>query len=219
MDTSVPKHSPIGILGGTFDPIHHGHLRLAIELYERLNLAEVRLLPSARPPHRAAPSSSPELRYAMLQAAIADTQGLTADDRELRRPGTSYMIDTLYSLREEFPQRSLCLILGMDAFISLPHWREWEKFIELAHIVVVKRPGKLLPMVHTMRDFLNVRGLHHPKKLHKRLSGYVWVEEIPSLTISATQIRALLANGQNPRYLLPLSVLKIIETHQLYRHV
>jgi len=116
------NHKPIGILGGTFNPIHHGHLRLAIELYERLSLAEVRLIPSANPPHREQPTVSSQHRLEMVQAAIPNITGLTVDDRELRRDGFSYTVDTLASLREEYPDQPLCLILGMDAFIGLPRW-------------------------------------------------------------------------------------------------
>jgi nicotinate-nucleotide adenylyltransferase len=113
------NNKPIGIFGGTFNPIHHGHLRLAIELYERLFLAEVRLIPSANPPHREPPAVSSQHRLEMVQAAIPEVTGLTVDDRELRREGFSYTVDTLASLRDEYPVQPLCLILGMDAFIGL----------------------------------------------------------------------------------------------------
>lgn len=211
------QHKPIGILGGTFDPIHHGHLRLAIELYERLNLDRIHLIPSAYPPHREQPSASAELRLAMVQAAIAGVEGLVADDRELRRAAPSYMVDTLCSLREEFPERSLCLILGMDAFMGLPQWHQWERLIEYAHLVIVQRLGKLLPMSEVIRDFLNTHQVTELQELERRTAGAIFIQEIPMLTISATQIRALLSMGKNPCYLLPEHVLDLINTHQLYR--
>ncbi len=213
--TIYPK--PIGLLGGTFDPIHHGHLRLALELYERLDLAEVRLLPSANPPHREAPTASAQLRLDMVQAAIQGVPGLSADDRELRRHQPSYTVDTLLSIREEYPYHPLCLILGMDAFMALSSWYQWERLITLAHLLVVRRIGTLLPEVHRMQEFLNSHQLHHPDELRQQLAGGVWIEEIPALTISATQIRDLIATGRNPRYLLPQTVLNLIHTHQLYR--
>ncbi len=207
----------IGLLGGTFDPIHNGHLRLAIELYERLDLAEVRLIPAAYPPLRESPAATAEFRLQMVQAAIVSTTGLTVDARELQRSGPSYMVDTLRSFRAEYPQRALCLVLGMDAFMGLPQWHQWEQLIELAHLLIVRRPGNLLPMVHQMRDFLMAHQTTQRNDLIKKKQGLIWVEEIPALTISATQIRALLAARRNPRYLLPAAVLEFIETHQLYR--
>jgi len=206
----------IGILGGTFDPIHHGHLRLAIELYERLDLAEVRLIPAAHPPHRSSPFANAQLRLQMLQAAIIGTLGLVVDDRELHRFGPSYMVDTLSSLREEYPHRSLCLILGMDAFIRLPQWYQWQRLITLAHLLVVHRLGTQIPTFSTMQDFLSEHQTNCSDTLKKQLTGCIWIEEIPVLNISSTQIRYLIAAGKNPRYLLPAAVLNIINTHQLY---
>jgi nicotinate-nucleotide adenylyltransferase len=138
----------IGLLGGTFNPIHNGHLRLALEIYERLSLTEVRLIPSAQPPHRTIPSVSSELRLEMVQAAIAGVTGLTADDRELQRDGPSYMIDTLISLRAEYPDNPLCLILGSDAFMNLNSWHQSAQIINLAHIIVVRRPNTVLATQH-----------------------------------------------------------------------
>jgi nicotinate-nucleotide adenylyltransferase len=206
----------IGILGGTFDPIHHGHLRLAIELYERLDLAEVRLIPAAHPPHRRSPTASAQLRLQMLQAAIAGIPGLVIDDRELHRSGPSYTVDTLSSLREEYPHRSLGLILGMDAFINLPQWYQWQRLITLGHLLVVHRLGTQMPSLSALQDWFSQHQANHLADLNRQLTGCIWVEEIPLLSISATQIRTLIATGKNPRYLLPLAVLDIINTHQLY---
>jgi nicotinate-nucleotide adenylyltransferase len=144
-------------------------------------------------------------------------QGLVADDRELRRQAPSYMIETLQSLRAEYPYHSLCLILGMDAFLGLPHWYQWEKLIEYAHLVVVQRLGKLAPMGKTIKDFLNIHQVTAPEMLKNKLAGTILVQEIPILTISATQIRGLIAAGKRPQYLLPPAVLQLIDTHQLYR--
>jgi nicotinate-nucleotide adenylyltransferase len=213
-ETSIDK--PIGVLGGTFNPIHHAHLRLALELYERLDLAEVRLIPSAQPPHRIAPTVSSQLRFEMVQAAIADVEGLNVDDRELRRTGLSYMVDTLSSLREDYSNRPLCLILGMDAFMGLPQWYQWKRLISLAHLLVVHRPGILLPDKHLMQDFLKAHRANSAADLRNKIAGAVWIEEIPTFSISATQIRGLIAAGKNPHYLLPLTVLDIINSHQLY---
>jgi nicotinate-nucleotide adenylyltransferase len=136
---------PIGIFGGTFDPIHYGHLRTALELKVLLDLERVHIVPCADPPHRTAPMSDGALRLRMVQAAIRDEPGFVADDRELTRAGVSYTIDTLASFRAELPGRSLCLLLGMDAFLGLPHWRRWRDLTTLAHIVVAHRPAGLRP--------------------------------------------------------------------------
>lgn len=217
MVSNMEQHNkPIGILGGTFDPIHHGHLRLAIELYERLDLAEVRLVPTSRSPLRDPPLATSKQRLEMIQAAIADIPGLTVDERELQREGISYTVDTLHSLREEYPQRPLCLILGMDAFMTLPQWRQWEFLIIYAHLLVVHRPGQSLPTLHRMRDFLHAHRTYDPRELQSQLAGLIFVAEIPSLTISASQIRALVAAGRSPQYLLPVTVLDIIHHYQLY---
>ncbi len=208
---------PIGILGGTFNPIHNGHLRLALELYERLDLAEVRLLPVGQPPHREQPSVSSELRLELVEAAIMGVTGLSLDDRELRREGLSYMVDTLNSLRQDLPLRSLCLILGMDAFLGLPKWHQWQRLISLAHILVVNRSNsRLSDDNQTMQEFLKKHRTFNKKDLQTQKYGKIWIEEMPMLTISSTQIRDIIANGKNPHYLLPDTVLDKINTYKLY---
>ena len=136
---------PIGLFGGTFDPIHYGHLRTAFELWQELRLAEVRFLPTGSPPHRDDPLASSELRLAMVRAAVADQPAFVVDDREIRRTGISYSVDTVTELRAEYPDRSLCLLLGMDAFLGLPNWHRWRDLLGLAHIVVAHRPGWKAP--------------------------------------------------------------------------
>ncbi len=207
----------IGILGGTFDPVHHGHLRVALEIHARLQLDKVHLLLSARPPHRDAPLASPPQRLAMLQAAVAGETALIADERELHRAGASYMIDTLQDLREEYANTPLCLILGMDAFRGLPRWREWEKLIDLAHFVVVQRPDTSTPMTAVMQQFLAQHQVDLPSQMWHSPAGTIVMQQVPALTISATKIRMLIANGGNPRYLLPDKVLDLIQQEQLYQ--
>jgi len=215
----VKNDQPIGIFGGTFNPIHNGHLRLALELYERLDLAEVRLIPAACPPHREQPIVSSQCRLEMVQAAVADLKELNVDDRELRRTGFSYTIDTLKSLREDYPHRPLCLILGMDNFLNLPQWHQWEQLIQLAHLLVVRRQTLLLPEQpeNVMWDFWKKHRIFNLEYLKQQNAGHIWLEEIPTLEISATQIRNLIADGKHPHYLLPSSVLEIITKNKLYR--
>src|SRR6185369_8670972 len=125
---------PIGIFGGTFDPIHYGHLRTAFELIQALRLSEVRFMPAGDPPHRDATIASPELRLQMVKAAIGQQPGFNVDDREMRRAGPSYSVDTLAELRAELPDRSLCLIVGMDAFLGLPTWHQWQNILTFSHL-------------------------------------------------------------------------------------
>ena len=125
---------PIGIFGGTFDPIHYGHLRTAFELLQTLDFEAVRFVPCGDPPHRGVTFASAALRLEMVRAATRDEPRFVVDDRELRREGPSYSIDTLMSLREEFPDRSLCLITGMDAFLGLPTWHRSDEILDFAHM-------------------------------------------------------------------------------------
>ncbi|MGH8566617.1 MAG: nicotinate-nucleotide adenylyltransferase [Gammaproteobacteria bacterium] len=209
---------PLGILGGTFDPVHHGHLRLAIEMAEALDLAEVRLVPLYLPPHREPPAAPAALRLCMLNAAVADTPPLTVDDRELRRARVSYTVETLAELRGDLPGRPLCLILGMDAFAGLEDWRRWREIIGLAHLAVAKRPGSALSPSGPIQGLLLDRhGVPDPSELHRREAGCLLIRDVPALDISASAIRARIAAGRSPRHLLPDAVLEIIESNSLYR--
>jgi nicotinate-nucleotide adenylyltransferase len=216
--TSKPDYpiAPIGIFGGTFDPVHFGHLRPALELLERLSLAEIRFIPCRYPPHRQAPIASPEQRLAMLQLAIAGEPGFMVDERELARSGPSYMVDTLTSLRAEKGSVPLCLILGTDAFRGLPKWHRWVELIELAHFLVVKRPGEPLPQEGELRHFLDGRCICNPAQLGQQPMGFVLPLEITQLEISATQIRSLIRAGRSARYLLPDVIWSYIQMKRLY---
>ena len=208
---------PVGILGGTFDPVHHGHLRLAIEMAEALDLAEVRLIPLYIPPHREPPTAPAALRLCMLDVAVADTPPLTVDDRELRRARVSYTVETLAGLRGDLPGRPLCLILGMDAFAGLEGWQGWREIIGLAHLAVAKRPGSALAPSGPIQDLLDRHGVTDPSDLHRREAGCLLIRDVPALDISASAIRARIAAGRSPRHLLPDAVLELIERNSLYR--
>lgn len=203
----------IGVLGGTFDPVHIGHLRLAIEVRDALDLQEVRMIPSARPPHRSQPLASPAQRLAMLQAAVEGDAGLRVDDRELRRPGLSYTVDTLRSLHAALGEGCrLVLVLGSDAFRQLHTWHQWEAIPALAHLAVIVRPG--------FADHDLVTGL--PQQLASLLDpengapGATRVE-IPPLQVSATRVRNLLASGRSVRHLVPDAVLELVHRDALYQ--
>ena len=213
--------APIGLLGGTFDPIHFGHLRLAQELADALGLACVRFIPSGTPAHRDAPNVSSAHRLQMVRIAIAGNPLFEADDREIRREGISYTYDTLTELRKELGERPLCLLMGADAFAALTTWHRWQELFDLAHVVIAHRPGFRLQELQAalpapLRKIYLQRLAGAPGMLRSH-AGSVLTREITALDISATRIRALLGQGASPRYLAPEAVLDYIDHHNLYK--
>lgn len=207
----------IGIFGGTFDPVHFGHLRPALEILEGLGLSELRLVPSRIPPHRPAPGAGPDARLRMLELAAGDTPGFLIDRRELSRDGPSYTVDTLRSLRAELGEQTpLCLILGVDAFASLHEWREWEALPTLAHLVVMGRPGWDGPRDGPPARVFRERAVKDPDSLAGRAAGGVLAWPVTQLEISATEIRGAIAAGRSARYLLPEAVNDHILAQGLY---
>jgi nicotinate-nucleotide adenylyltransferase len=207
---------PIGLFGGTFDPLHYGHLRTAFELWQALRLTEVRFMPAGSPPHREQPHVSADLRLAMVRAAVADQPCFVVDDREVRRTGISYSVDTLIELRQEHPQRSLCLLLGMDAFLGLPNWHRWRELLDLAHIVVAHRPGWKAPTMGPLGEVMVDRGTGSIRDLHEQLAGRLYVHAVTQLEISSTELRQLIVAGHDPRYLVPDEVRRIIRETRCY---
>lgn len=207
---------PMGIFGGTFDPIHYGHLRTAFEMLQALRFDEVRFMPCGNPPHRSAPVADAGLRLQMVQVATENQAGFVVDDRELKRQGPSYSVDTLAALRHEFPQQSLALIIGMDAFLGLPEWYHWRELLRLAHIVVAHRPGWRAPDMGPLGELLADSGTHRVNDLHKALSGHIYVHDVTQLEISSSEIRELVALGRDPRFLIPDGVRKLIEQSGCY---
>lgn len=207
----------IGLLGGSFDPVHCGHLRLALEAREELKLDEVRLVPCGLPPHRAPPRASAEQRLAMLSAAMRGEPGLRVDDREITRPGPSYTIDTLASLRAEFPATPLCLILGMDAFLGLHTWRRWRELLGFAHIAVAHRPGWQMNAIGESGELLAKNRVTDVAELRGQKHGRIALWAMPALDISSSRIRALIAQGKSVRYLTPDAVCEMIHTQHIYR--
>lgn len=207
---------PIGIFGGTFDPIHYGHLRTAFELWQLLHLAEVRFLPAGNPPHREQPLAAAELRLRMVQAAVRGQECFTVDDREMRRSGVSYSVDTLAELRAEHPERSLCLLLGMDAFLGLPHWHRWRDLLGLAHIVVAHRPGWKAPTQGPLGEVMVDHGTGAIRELHETTAGRIYVHAVTQLEISSTELRQLVVSGRDARYLVPEEVRQILLETRCY---
>ncbi len=207
----------IGLFGGTFDPVHYGHLRPALEVSEALGLNEVRFLPCRVPPHRGMPSASAEQRLAMLKVAIADQPGFRVDTRELARAGPSYTVDTLGSLRRELVDVPLCLMLGLDAFLGLCTWHRWWDLPKLAHVVVMQRPGTVFETTGELQTLLAHHETRDVRRLAGEAAGSILFCPVTQLDISATAIRGDLRESRSPRYLLPDAVLAWIRAHRLYR--
>jgi len=219
--TTAP--APVALLGGTFDPVHYGHLRFADAVRRALGLSEVRLVPAGDPPHRDTPMAPAADRLAMLKLAVSEFPGLVVDDRELRRAGKSYTVDTLTDLRREYPGHPLLLLLGADAFRGLPAWHRWRELFGLAHLVVVERPGVDLEaaLPAPLLAILRQRQVAGPENLLARPAGAILLQPIAPTAVSATSIRNHVAQGSDAaklnRGLLPPAVLAYIDLHHLYR--
>lgn len=217
MTAIAANASPVAVLGGTFNPIHNGHLRSALELVELLGLERLHLMPCANPPHRQAPGCAAGSRADMVELAVADEARLVCDRRELARSGPSWTVDSLAGLRAEYgPERSLGLVMGCDALLGLERWHRWQALLDYAHIIVIARPGWHLPGAGTVADWLEEHRMADASALRERPAGGVLVLELRPLAISSTEIRALCRAGRSARYLLPEPVLDYIETHELY---
>ena len=214
---------PLGILGGTFDPIHHGHLRMAQEAIEQCGMGQVLIIPTGIPPHRAAPLASAQARWEMVRLAVAGHADFLVDVREVFRTDPCYTVDTLTGLRTELGQQQpLCLILGSDAFLQLHTWHDWKQLFELAHIVVMQRPGQPLGNAIAqanpeLQAEYRARLAPAPLALQETSGGRILALDMPGLDISSTDIRRRIAENRSIRYLLPDAVDNYINTHQLYR--
>ena len=208
---------PVGILGGTFDPVHNGHLHLATTLSEQLRLAEILFVPVDNPPHRPAPLASSKQRLEMLKLAIENHPHLKIDDCELQRSGVSYTIDTLKHVRKIIGKTPLCLIMGIDNFKTLNSWHQWQSLLDYAHIVIVNRPGNddeidEIEIKRFMDSFITKSVMN----LHAQRAGCILRLNITMLDISSTQIRKNYQSGLETESLLPDKVLDFIHTHHLY---
>jgi nicotinate-nucleotide adenylyltransferase len=218
----------VGILGGTFDPIHYGHLRFAADVRAALALAQVRMIPAGQPPHRPPPAAAAAHRLAMTELACLEFPGLVPDGREVHRPGPSYTVDTLQSLHDDDPGRPLALLLGVDALQGLAGWHRWERLFTLAHLVVVERPGTafdVTALAPPLRVQWERRLSTDPSRLSRQLAGAIVRVAVAPMPISASAIRAALARGAGRGAdgraeiagLLPPAVLAYIDHNQLYR--
>ena len=206
----------LGVFGGTFDPIHLGHLRTGLEVRDALSMREVRFIPSRVPPHRKAPQAAAEQRLAMVAEALSGETSLQCDDRGMRRDGPSYTVDTLAALRGELNSESLGLIVGADAFEGIATWHQWARLVELAHLVVVHRPGWETRIPSAALDLLGDRVCTNRDEVALTPAGRVWFQPVTPLQISASAIRATVREGGSIRFLVPAVVERYIRDHRLY---
>lgn len=207
----------IGILGGTFDPIHQGHLQPALEAMHTLQLASLHLMPNHIPPHRPQPVASSNQRLAMARLAAQEFPNVTVDDRELRRLTPSYTIDTLIELRQELPDTPICFLVGMDSLLGLPNWHRWQELAEYAHLVVAVRPGWQPELCRQLAEFVASHQVDSPLAVHQQLAGHlIWLQNQP-LALSATALRSRLARGDSLDGLVPQKVADYIRQQGIYR--
>jgi len=207
----------VGIMGGTFDPVHFGHLRSALDIAQDLNLANVYLMPNSVPPHKKQPSANNVQRLKMLRLATADCPNIEIDTRELNTEGKSYSVLALQALRQELPDTPLCFLMGMDSLLSLPKWHRWQELLSLCHIVVSQRPGWPLPQTGEIAELVAKHRCHHSDQLQQQLYGHIMIHEAYPLAISSSQIKQLIGANKSPQYLLPQDVISYINQQQLYR--
>lgn len=204
------------MFGGTFDPVHNAHLRVALDIVEAGALEQLHLVPCHVPPHRGDPEVTASQRLAMLELAARGEPRFRVDDRELRRDGPSYTVDTLHTLRRDFPHDHLCLLLGSDSFVSLPRWERWRELAGHAHIVVMRRPEHPLDLSQPLADWLHGRQTADWATLRDEPAGCVLFQDVTPMAVSATDIRARLGQGRSGRYLLPDAVWDYIQDNTLY---
>jgi nicotinate-nucleotide adenylyltransferase len=209
-------NEPLALFGGTFDPVHYGHLRCADEARQKLNLESLYLLPSGSPPHRDAPRASVRQRLDMLRLALPEFPQLEIDDRETLRSGPSYMVDTLGELKAEFPQRPLLLLIGQDAANHLHGWFHWQELFELAHIVILTRPGATAEYRQDIGKQINRRLVPDVQEMLNSDAGSVLNLGVISIDVSATTIQSIIRLGRSPHSMLPVAVLDYINENQLY---
>jgi nicotinate-nucleotide adenylyltransferase len=214
----------IGILGGTFNPIHYGHLRIAQEVAETLGLCNVKFIPSANPPHKAPPRVTAQQRAEMVTLSIEDNPLFSLDTQELARTGPSYTIDTLKSLHAENPDATFCLIMGMDAFAHFDLWHEWQAILNYCHLILVPRTHVQVQLAQAqptlspaLTSLLQKHAAPNIQSLSQQKQGYIIQLPVTVLDISSSQIRELIRQKKQPIYLTPQAVMTYIYQHQLYQ--
>ncbi len=206
----------IGFLGGTFDPIHFGHLRPALEIQQALNLQSLYLLPNYIAPHKEKSLANTQQRIEMVKLAIQETPELQLNTQELLRSTPSYTIDTLKLLRQQYPETPICFIMGMDSLINFDSWYQYQEILDYCHIVVSHRPGWDPTFNEVVSALLTKHQIQNPALLHSALAGYIYFQSTSQLAISSSQIRDLLAAKRSINFLTPQSVCTYIKEQHCY---
>lgn len=208
----------IGIFGGTFDPIHNGHLNIAQTLYKNLPFDQIQFIPCGIPPHRSQPIANPMDRLAMVKLAVADFPYFTVNDLEVKKKSPAYTIETLKTLHPQFKDQSLCLILSTDVFSLFNTWHEWEKILNFCHLIITNRPQYSLPQTTWLKNLLTQHQTHHLSDLSNLSYGKIFFPLITEIPISATDVRQHLQqkNFSHITSLLPQKVVTYIQNHHLY---
>lgn len=216
-DTSL-----VGMFGGTFDPIHYGHLRVAEEIVEVVGLRKMYFIPAGQPRLRHTPIATPEHRVELVRLAIKENPDFMLDDREIHRDGTSYSIDSVFEIKQELGEADrLCFVIGLDAFIKLPEWKDWREFFNLCHFIITARPGYVFTSIHELLpkrldEEYSRRWVSSTDSLRNYANGLIFTVSTSMLDISATCIRKKIASGRNVRYLVPDMVISYIKANKLY---
>lgn len=208
--------SPIGLFGGTFSPVHHGHLRSALDICQALELSSVTLIPNYQSPHKAAQDVSAQHRLAMLKLATSISPMLNISDIEISSANTSYTVDTVRSFRAQYPDRPLCFLMGMDSLINFTKWHQWQEILANCHLIVSKRPGYDVNDNSDAANLLSDYQTTDIAQIKSTLSGRIFVYEAHPLAISSSQMREAIKTGKAITYLTPPAVEDYIATHQLY---
>ncbi|WP_417552205.1 nicotinate-nucleotide adenylyltransferase [Marinomonas fungiae] len=220
MTTDLPNTIQKGtvVMGGTFDPIHHGHLRSAVDILDAFQFKTLRLIPCYQPVHKGEPSVSAEQRLKMVELGIQADSRLHVDAREILREGRSYSIDTLIQLREELGQEEpLIMVVGMDSFLSLPTWARWQELIDVAHILVISRPGWEPDFISALESFYEKHRAESAAELQCAPAGKIWMQSFTPLAISSSQVRNLCRKKASIAYLVPETIQRFIEANSLYK--
>lgn len=217
MNKADQHTNPHILLGGTFDPVHFGHLRMAQEMLNKFPRADVFLMPSAYPPHRTEPAASPEQRIEMLSLVLDDIPNLHIDTRELERETPSYSVISLREIRQEIGAKSLIFIMGTDAFAKLDQWYRWQELLDLTNILVIGRPSCELPNKGVVAETFAQCSISSAHELANYQHGKIAYYQMPQLDISSTFIRDQIKNGKSPRFLMPSVIIDYIQAHSLYK--
>jgi nicotinate-nucleotide adenylyltransferase len=205
------------VFGGTFDPVHRGHIESVCAVSRLLGDVDIYLVPCQTPAHRPPPFASPEDRLKMLQLAVASEDRIYVDDCELRREGISYTVDTLLGYRERVGESGpLLFLMGRDSWVTLSSWHRWEELTDLVHLLILERPGSVQGSPEVLRKWCKSRQVHNPKEMMNSSSGKVCFVSLDQINVSASVLRGRMSEGSSIEGDVNLLVMSYIRQHNLY---